>query len=117
MRSLLSALVRSEMSAEVARHPTAAWSEKMVPMEPLAIPPNLRAAAEEDGLQWWLDTLPRTVADLTERWALKVAAPFEPGGNCAWVAPATDAAGAQLVLKLGWRHPEADHEADGLREW
>lgn len=90
---------------------------KMVPMEPFPIPPNLREAAQEDGWQWWLDTLSRTVADLTERWALQVGAPFEPGGSCAWVAPVTDAAGAELVLKLGLPHPEADHEADGLREW
>jgi streptomycin 6-kinase len=33
------------------------------------------------------------------------------------VAPAWDAAGRELVLKVGWRHSEADHEADGLRAW
>ena len=80
-------------------------------------PSNLLEAAEEDGLQWWLATLPRMVADLSERWSLTVGRPFEPGGRCAWVAPVTDAAGAELVLKLGWRHSEADHEGDGLREW
>ena len=26
-------------------------------------------------------------------------------------------AGAQVVLKVGWRHPEAEREADGLRAW
>lgn len=26
-------------------------------------------------------------------------------------------AGEQVVLKVAWRHPEADHEADGLRWW
>ena len=26
-------------------------------------------------------------------------------------------AGDRLVLKVGWRHPEALHEADGLRVW
>lgn len=86
-------------------------------MKPLAIPSNLREAAEEDGLQWWLATLPGTVADVATRWSLGVGRPFEPGGRCSWVAPVTDAAGAELVLKLGWRHDEADHEADGLREW
>ena len=25
--------------------------------------------------------------------------------------------GFELVLKVTWRHPEAAHEADGLREW
>jgi streptomycin 6-kinase len=33
------------------------------------------------------------------------------------VAPATDAEGRERVLKVGWRHPEAEHEADGLRAW
>src|SRR5262249_11928655 len=38
---------------------------------------------------------------------------FEPGGQCSWVAPA----GADRVLKIGWPHYEAEHEADGLRFW
>ena len=28
-----------------------------------------------------------------------------------------DEAGARLVLKVGWRHTGAEHEADGLRAW
>jgi streptomycin 6-kinase len=28
-----------------------------------------------------------------------------------------DRAGADLVLKVAWGHPEALHEADGLRAW
>jgi streptomycin 6-kinase len=40
-----------------------------------------------------------------------------PGGYCAWVAPARDAAGRELILKVGWRHLEAEHEADALRLW
>ena len=86
-------------------------------MERLLMPTNLLEAAQEYGLEWWLATLPGTVADLAARWSLKVGRPFEPGGSCAWVAPVTDSGGADLVLKLGWRHPEADHEADGLRAW
>jgi streptomycin 6-kinase len=31
--------------------------------------------------------------------------------------PARDAAGTDLVLKVAWPHPEAAHEADGLRAW
>ena len=44
-------------------------------------------------------------------------APFEPGGQTAWVAPVRDRAGRELVLKVGWRHLEAEHEPDGLRAW
>jgi streptomycin 6-kinase len=53
----------------------------------------------------------------TPGWALELGEPYVPGGQCAWVAPARDPAGDQLVLKLGWRHPEAEHEADALRLW
>ncbi|MDQ3642355.1 MAG: aminoglycoside phosphotransferase family protein, partial [Actinomycetota bacterium] len=58
-----------------------------------------------------------TVHELKDRWGLTVGAPFQPGGQCAWVAPVRDPTGAELVLKVVWPHPEADHEADGLREW
>ena len=61
--------------------------------------------------------MPSTVALLCERWSLTVGEPFQPGGRTAWVAPVRDSSGAELVLKVGWRHPEAAHEADGLREW
>jgi streptomycin 6-kinase len=33
------------------------------------------------------------------------------------VAPAAAAAGGPAVLKVGWVHDEAEHEADGLRAW
>ena len=33
------------------------------------------------------------------------------------MAPARDDAGNDFVLKVGWPHPEAAHEADGLRTW
>jgi len=57
------------------------------------------------------------VAKLAEQWSLTVGAPFQPGGQTAWVALARDAAGDEMVMKVGWRHPEALHEAEGLREW
>lgn len=65
----------------------------------------------------WLATLPGVVADLSRRWSLQVGRPFQPGGASSWVAPARDLAGSWLVLKVGWRHEEAAHEADGLRVW
>ncbi len=42
---------------------------------------------------------------------------FSPGGVASWVAPARNPAGEHLVLKVGWCHDEALHEADGLRVW
>ncbi len=57
------------------------------------------------------------VADISARWSLDVGTAFEPGGTAAWVAPARRADGTDAVLKLAWRHYEADHEADGLRVW
>jgi streptomycin 6-kinase len=65
----------------------------------------------------WLADLPRLVGEFTDRWALTVGPPFQPGGRSAWVAPARDRAGRDLVLKLAWQHDEARHEAAGLRAW
>ncbi len=86
-------------------------------MASLVIPRHLVTAARRDSRQWWLATLPATVADLEQRWSLKVSRPFQPGGQTAWVAPARSAAGADVVLKLAWRLTEAAHEADSLRMW
>ena len=61
-------------------------------------------------------TLPDRIHELAQRWSLTVGAPFQPGGATAWVAPARDSAGT-VVLKVLWPHPEARHEADGLRLW
>lgn len=81
------------------------------------MPRDLVRAAERDGRLDWLATLPGIVGEVAARWGLTVGQPFEPGGHCAWVAPASDSTGAELVLKVGWPHDEADHEADGLRTW
>jgi streptomycin 6-kinase len=58
-----------------------------------------------------------TVTTLADRWDLSLGTPFEPGGQTAWVAPARDPSGRDLVLKVGWAHDEAEQEADGLRAW
>jgi streptomycin 6-kinase len=62
-------------------------------------------------------TLPGIVGELAQRWSLRLGEPFQPGGQCSWVAPARDAGGQDLVLKVGWRHTEAMHEADALAWW
>jgi streptomycin 6-kinase len=61
--------------------------------------------------------LPRIVSELAERWSLRVGEPYEPGGDCSWVAAATNSRGEELVLKAGFRHDEALQEADALRAW
>jgi streptomycin 6-kinase len=81
------------------------------------LPPTLVAAAEREGRSSWLATVPATVARLCDEWSLTAGAPFSPGGQTAWVAPVRDASGGDLVLKVAWRHPEALHEAEGLRVW
>ena len=45
------------------------------------------------------------------RWELTLGSPFQPGGECSWTAPARDAAGRDLVLKVGWTHDEGRDEA------
>lgn len=92
-----------------------------------ALPPNdfpiprtlAECAAEPDNDKWreWIARLPAFVAGVTARWSLELDAPYEPGGMCSWVAPARNADGNELVLKLGIRHYEAEHEIDGLRFW
>jgi streptomycin 6-kinase len=82
----------------------------------LTIPENLAAAAKAEGRDDWLESLPATIATLAEQWELEVGEPFQPGGQTAWVAPAIRD-GSEVALKVLWRHPEAEHEANGLRSW
>src|SRR5262245_15817492 len=65
----------------------------------------------------WRAQLPRLIEDFAERWSLAIEAPFTIGGSASWVAPARTSTGERVVLKLGWTHEEALHEADGLRVW
>jgi streptomycin 6-kinase len=85
--------------------------------ERFVIPAELARAAAREGREDWLAELPALVARIAGQWRIAVGRPFLPGGATAWVAPARDDAGKDLVLKVCWRHPEADHEADGLRAW
>ena len=84
----------------------------------LALPQNLVEAAKSEGRHQWLTTvLPPVIRQAQHMWSLTIGPPFQPGGQTAWVAPVRDTAGADLVLKVAWPHPEAAHEADGLRAW
>lgn len=89
----------------------------MTAVDRLRLPSRLAAVATRREGQAWLSKLPATISALSELWSLKVSEPFQPGGATAWVAPAKDRSGAELVVKVGWSHPEAAHEADGLLAW
>jgi streptomycin 6-kinase len=89
-------------------------------MSAIWIPPQLAGAVDEDDYparREWLTALPELIAEIASDWALELGEPYLPGGQCAWVAPARDLSGAQLALKVGWRHREAEHEADALAHW
>jgi streptomycin 6-kinase len=86
----------------------------------ISIPPRLTCAVEADGIparHTWLAALPTRIEEAARTWSLELGEPILPGGQCAWVAPARDRDGRDLVLKVGWRHTEAEHEADALRLW
>lgn len=86
----------------------------------LPLPQNLAdniAVSQDPQRRAWLDRLPVMVRDLARNWGLELGAPFQPGGQCSWVAPARTADGARLVLKVEWLHPEAEREAGALRFW
>lgn len=89
-------------------------------MTAFSLPVNLAATARrnpDSGLCDWLVTLPAVVTGLAERWSVTIGEPYEPGGQCSWVAPAVGRSGEDLVLKVGWQHEEARHEPDALRSW
>ncbi len=86
----------------------------------IPIPPELAEAVDEDDLPArfeWLAKLPGVVEQIASKWGLALGEPYLPGGQCAWVAPARDGVDDQLVLKVGWRHREAEHEAEALQFW
>jgi streptomycin 6-kinase len=97
-----------------------AWSCDNRKMAAFSLPVSLADAAKADDTgdhREWVAGLEEVVRGLAERWSLGVGEPFQPGGSCSWVAPARNASGEELVLKVGWLHEEARHEPDALRLW
>jgi streptomycin 6-kinase len=76
-------------------------------------------AAREPAVSEWLSRIPQIVARLVDQWSLHVGEPFQPGGQCSWTAPASDASGSALVLKVAYRFAGGDErdEAAGLQAW
>jgi streptomycin 6-kinase len=89
-------------------------------MQAFRVPQYLNeTAARVSAVRDWIAVLPALVTDVASRWELRVGEPFQPGGQCSWTAPATDASGRDLVLKVGFRFAggEERDEAAGLRVW
>ena len=84
-------------------------------MAEFPIPARLAAHSADRG--GWLAALPDIVDGLARRWSLTLGRPYEPGGECSWVAPAVTATGDDVVLKVGWTHDESRDEAAALRVW
>jgi streptomycin 6-kinase len=86
---------------------------------PVGVPPALAASCRGvPERAAWLERLPRTIDELTRRWALTLDSPYDVAeGSCAWVARVRRADGSPAVLKLGMPHMEGEHEIDGLRFW
>jgi streptomycin 6-kinase len=86
----------------------------------LAMPRNLLRSVEtfqDPGLAAWVRTAPGRIHQIASQWSLEIGAPYQPGGTTAWVAPVRRPDGSAAVLKVGWAHPEVEHEPDGLRLW
>lgn len=78
--------------------------------------PRLREATDP-ALRGWIAELPATVATILAAWGLQAAAPFQPGGSSAWVAPVRDRQGRDLALKVAWAHEDSRFEAAGMQMW
>jgi len=62
----------------------------------------------------WLRRFPSLVRDCERRWSLKIALPF-PQLSYNFVAPARQQDGTEVVIKLGFPHPELRREIEALR--
>ncbi|MEP6598177.1 MAG: aminoglycoside phosphotransferase family protein [Actinomycetota bacterium] len=86
-----------------------------MPERAFALPPRLVEAARFDStghLTDWIATLPATIDVLRSLWRLDLGPVMLPGGAGSWVAPLV---GRDLVLKVAFRHVEADGEVAMLR--
>ncbi|SFB70701.1 streptomycin 6-kinase [Nocardioides terrae] len=81
------------------------------------LPGTLLAYADR-GPDWatWLDGLPGVVRGLLEEWELTLDGPATHG-RTALVMPVRTSAGDAAVLKVGWPHGAAEHEALALQRW
>ncbi len=64
----------------------------------------------------WLREFPKTLEDYSRRWSLQLLPHFQPL-SYNFVAPAVQADGRRVVLKLGVPNPELQSEIDALRTY
>jgi streptomycin 6-kinase len=79
------------------------------------VPDSLAWLVGEPGGRPWLSALPSLVSECVHHWGLTLEEPL--GGNVSFVALATTAGGSDVVLKIGFPHPESEHEAAALAQW
>jgi streptomycin 6-kinase len=63
----------------------------------------------------WLDGLPAQIAQIQQAWSLQVGGALDSNANCSWIAPVRLEDGSEAILKIGFPHSEARHEAEALR--
>ena len=81
------------------------------------VPASLQAyAARGSGWADWLDRLPGVVRGLLEDWTLTLDG-TATHGRTALVLPVRTSQDVAAALKVGWPHPEAEHEALALQHW
>jgi streptomycin 6-kinase len=83
----------------------------------VVLPETFRAyGARSPRWQAFVDRLPGLVRELVEEWGLTVDG--DPAhGHSAVVVPVRTSSGRPAVLKVGWPHEEAEHEALALQHW
>jgi hypothetical protein len=83
---------------------------------PEPLPDGLRAIGVEESGRAWLAVLPRLVAEVVERWELRVGEPFlDASASLTLRAAGRDE--RPVVLKLQYPHREAEQEAAALGAW
>jgi streptomycin 6-kinase len=75
-------------------------------------------AARDRGPAWaaWLDRLPALASAILAEWGLTTDGP-SISGYAALVLPVRTTGGRPAMLKIGWPHPEAEHEHLALKRW
>ena len=88
----------------------------MQPAKPrIEVPPALTWLVGERGGRQWLEALPSLVSECLARWHLHIGNSLQ--GNVSFVACAITAGGSEVILKIGFPHPESEHEAAALAQW
>jgi streptomycin 6-kinase len=82
----------------------------------IEVPPRLSWWRERPDGAAWLDALPGLASECAEEWSLELGEPF-PQGRVSLTLEVTQRGGEPAVLKLSFREPESEHEADALEYW